>query len=219
MNLSLGDLCSTASAFAGGRGDLSLSEVSRYVNIAYGEVAQVYGHRPPQAIAVSSTTSGENRYATPSDFDAVLAFTLFQPSSTTTGSRTTNAIPLVARDAAWADSFSLPNSGVPANYVNYGSAFELYPSPNSAYSLQLRYVAKLPVLVASTDTVALDDRWGPAVAMKAAEYLCAARADVEGEALGRNRYVNYVSQVPTDQQLAQRDKRSMALRFGRNSSR
>lgn len=219
MILSLGDLCSTATAFSGGRADISLSEASRYANLAYAEIARQIGHQPAQQLAVSSTTSGEFRYATPSDFDAVLAFTLFQPSSTTTGSRTTNAIPLLARDAAWGDSWSLPNAGVPANYINYSTYFELYPSPNSAYSLQLRYTAKMPVLVASSDTVALDDRWGLAVAMKAAEYLAAARNDVEGEALARNRYINYVSQIPSDAQLAQRDKRSMSLRFGRNSQR
>lgn len=219
MNLNLGQVMSRATELASGRGDYSASDASFWANAALGEIAQVAGMRPREAIAVSSTTSGEARYSVPSDFDCVLAFTLFQPSSATTGSRQTTAVTLFQMDANWADSWSLPNRGVPTNYVNYGATFELVPSPTSAYSLQLRYAARQPVLVASTDTPALDDRWGLAWLYKTAEMLHASRNDVEGEAMARNRYVNYVSQVPSDVQLKQRDRVSMVLRYGRNRSR
>lgn len=218
MILSLGDVCSLATQFSGGRADVSLSEASRLANIAYQEVAQMYGHRPPQSIAVSSTTSGENRYATPSDFDYVTAFTIYQGSSATTGSRTTTPIPLIQRDANWVDAQTLTPSGIPSHYVNYSTYVEVWPSPNSAYSMQLRYQAKLATLVNSTDTLALDDRWHPAVAFKAAEYCAAARNYTEGEAMARNRYLSYVNTIPSDTQLKQRDRASMSLSFGRQRS-
>lgn len=213
MILSLGQLCSRATELAAGRSDWLLSDVSFWANAAIGEVSQVAGHQPTQAIATSSTTSGEMRYALPSDFDFALAFTCYQESSATTGSRQTTAITLTARDANWVDSNSLPNSGVPENYTTYGTWFELQPSPNSAYSLQLRYQSKHPTLIQSTETVALDSRWGMAILYKTVEMLEASRHNVEGEAMARNRYLNYVSQIPTDRQLTQRDRASMAMRF------
>lgn len=214
--LDLGTVCSQATNLAGGRLDWQLSEASFWCNAALQTVAQYAGHMPKEAIAVSSTTSGENRYGTPSDLDYPIAFTLYQGSSATTGSRMTTAIPLVGRDAGWADSRSLPDSGVPENYVFYSTYFELYPSPNSAYSLTLRYQSKQPTLIASTDTPALDDRWHLAWLFKTAEMLQASRNDVEGEAMARNRYLSYVAGVPTDRQLKQRDRASMTLRYTRN---
>lgn len=199
-----------------GRTDWALSDASFYANLAAQEVAQFAGHMPKEAIAVSSTTSGENRYALPSDFDYPTALTLYQGSSATTGSRATIAIPLQGRDANWADSRDLPDSGIPENYVFYSTFFELYPSPNSGYSMQLRYVARQPTLVSSTETLSLDDRWHPAWLFKTVELLQASRNDVEAEAMARNRYLNYVSTVPTDRQLKQRDRAGMALRFTRN---
>ena len=204
---------------AGGRVDWQLSDASFYANIAAQEVAQYAGHLPKEAIAVSSTTSGENRYALPSDFDYPTALTLFQGSSATTGSRMTTAIPLSGRDANWADSRSLPDSGVPENYVLYSTWIEVYPSPNSAYSMQLRYMPKHPTLIASTDTLPLDDRWHPAWLYKTVELLEGSRNNIEGEAMARNRYLSYVATVPSDRQLKQRDRNAMFLRFTGNKRR
>jgi hypothetical protein len=201
---------------AGGRSDHDLSNASFFANIALQEVSQYAGHMPREAIAVSSTTSGEGRYTAPSDLDYPIAVTIYQGSSSTTGSISTTAIPLYARDANWADARSLPDSGVPENYVFYSSYFELYPSPNSGYSFQLRYMSRQQTLIQSTETPSLDERWHPAWLYKTVEMLEASRNNVEGEAMARNRYLNYVSTVPTDRQLKQRDRASMTLRFTRN---
>jgi hypothetical protein len=215
MILSLAQLASRATEMAGGRMDWDLSNASFWVNTALQEVAQVAGHYPKEAIAVSSTTSGENRYSLPTDYDYLISAVLYEPSnSTATTSRSTLAWPLIGMDANWADGFSLPNTGVPTHYVLYGNWVELYPSPTSAQSLQMRYMSKHPVLIESTATVALDDRWHLAVLYKSVELLEASRNNVEGEAIARNRYLNYVMTVPTDRQLKQRDRNAMRLRFG-----
>jgi hypothetical protein len=215
MILSLAQLASRATEMAGGRMDWSLSDASFWINAALQEVAQVAGHQPKEAIAVSSTTSGENRYSLPTDYDYLISATLYQASnSTATASRSTLAWPLIGMDANWADSFDLPNTGIPEHYVLYGTWLELYPSPTSAHSLQMRYMTKHPTLVQSTETVILDDRWHLAVLYKSVEMLEGSRNNVEGEAIARNRYLNYVSTVPTDRQLKQRDRNSMRLRPG-----
>jgi len=215
MILSLGQVCSRATEMAGGRVDWTLSDASFYANMAAQEVSQFAGHLPKEALAVSSTTSGENRYALPSDFDYPTALTLFQGSSATTGSRMTTSIPLIGRDANWADSRSIPDDGMPENYVLYSTFFELYPSPNSGYSLQLRYVQRAPTLVDSTETLMLDDRWHPAWLYKTVELLEASRNNIEAEAMARNRYLSYINTIPSDRQIKQRDRNSMYLRFTR----
>lgn len=187
-----------------------------YVNMAYSEVYNRVGHIPLEAVAISSTTSGENRYQLPTDYNYGLAMTLYQGSnSTATLSVSTAVIRLKQHDANWVDAQTLSPSGVPESYVQYATWFELWPSPNSAYSLQLRYAVKPQTLVASTDTLLLDERWQSAVLYKTVELLEASRNNVEGEAIARNRYLNFCAITQTDKSLQQRDRNGMTLRFGR----
>ena len=206
MILNLGTIMSAATNFAGGRLDYSVSEASMYVNWAYAEVAtRINYHRGKQAIAVSSTTSGGNRIALPTDFDYATALTAYIGSGSTQSSCGTTVIPLRQRDARWIDSQTVEGDtgttnstpGIPDAYVIYSSWLELWPSPNSAYSMQLRYITKAPVLVNSTDTPVIDERWHTAILYKTIELLEGSRNNVEGELLARNRYLNYVSSTPT----------------------
>lgn len=222
--MNLGLVCSTATTFAGGRLDWALSEASLYANFALEQVSVAAGanHKPREGLAISSTTSGGNRIAFPTDFDAPLAFTLYAGStSTNTTSRTTTEYPLKQRDSAWVDAQpSQFIGGIPEAYVPYSTWLELYPSPNSAYSLQLRYVANQPTLINSTDTPSLTAKWHQAWLYKTIEVLEGSRNNVDGEALARNRYLNYVTTLETDKALMQKDRRSQTLRpgFGMNSS-
>lgn len=214
--MNLGTLMSTATKFAGGRSDWDSSEASLYVNMACSEIKSRQGitHTPIEGIAISSTTSGENRIAFPPDFDYPLGLSCFAGSaSTDTGSHTTSITILQPRDAGWFDAQTLA-IGVPENYVYYGTTIELYPSPNSAYSLQLRYATKLPTLVASTDTPLLDEKWHTAVLYKTVELLEASRNNVEGEAVARNRYLNYVTTTMSDAAAKQKDRKGMYVRYG-----
>lgn len=218
MAFSLGQLCSFATKMAGNRDDWNLSEASYWANQAYATIYNRIGHTPLEAVAVSSTTSGENRYQLPTDYAYGIALTLFQGSTstdTTGASNSTAVIRLKQRDAGWMDAQTLSPIGVPEAYEQYATWFQLWPSPNSAYSLQLRYAVKPQTLVQSTDTVALDERWHAAVLYKTVELLEASRSNVEGEAIARNRYLNYVVTIPTDPAFKQRDRSSMQLRFGK----
>src|SRR5690348_13115052 len=143
--LTLGQCISNATMLAGGRNDWLTSEASFWANQALEQVARAQGarHKPPETLYQSSTTSGGYRIALPSDFVAPLAFTLWVGSnSTNTVSRQTNAVPLIQRDSGYGDAQSDRYlGGIPENYVPWGAFFELVPSPNSAYSFDLRYVA------------------------------------------------------------------------------
>lgn len=211
--MNLGQLCSFATTFSGGRNDVQLSEASLYANMAYSEVRTRAGlkHTPVEALAVSSTTTGENRIAVPPDFDFATSLTLYIGSSSTIStSHTTAVIQLTPKSVAWIDEQPLA-SGEPLYYAPYGTSIEFYPSPNSAYSAVLRYNAQTATLVDSTDTPNLDERWHTAIAHKTAEIVAASRGDTDNEALARNRYLNYVTGTRTDASDKQQDKRGMTL--------
>src|SRR3990167_9506584 len=209
--LNLGQIASTATTFAGGRNDWALSEASLYVNLAMFEVASRIQHQPLEALAYSSTTSGGNRIAVPADFDHVIALTIQAGSSSTaTSSHATTLYPMKQADARWIDTQALA-IGIPESYVPYATWIEVYPSPDSAYTMQLRYRTKIATLVDSTSTPTLDERWHAAVLYKAVELLEASRNNVEGEALARNRYLSYMAGTPTDRALNQRDRTGMTL--------
>lgn len=215
--LNLGEVCSRATTLAGGRGDWQLSEASFWANLALEQVSVIAGahHKPREGLAISSTTSGGNRIALPTDFDYPIALTLYQGSTSTATSRTTYEVPLKQRDAAFVDAQPNQfNGGIPEYYVWYSTWLELMPSPNSAYSLQLRYGARQPTLIDSSSTPDLDAKWHQAWLYKTNELLEASRSNPEGEALARNRYINYVQTIETDRALSQHDRRGMTLRFG-----
>ena len=219
---SLGVLASRATEIAGGRADWGLSDASFYVNQAYFEVGTRIGFTALEALATSSTTSGENRIALPPDFHSTIALTMYVGSSSTaSSSNATQTFPLRQRDERWMDAQNLngtadgSTSGIPEAYNQFSTWFELWPSPNSAYSLQLRYYAKPVTLVASTDTPNLDERWHAAVLYKTVELLEASRNNLEGEAIARNRYLSYMVSTPTDAALKQRDRTGMTLRYVR----
>lgn len=223
MILSLGQCMSLATKLAGGRDDFTASEASAWANLGLEQIYMASGahHTALEAIAISSTTSGGNRIGLPTDFAAPIAFTMYVGSSSTAStSHTTTSVSLKQRDVSWADAqANQVTGGVPSDYVLYGGWAELFPSPNSAYSLTLRYTAEAPILVDSSATPALSPRFHQAWLYKTTELLHAARNDVDGEALARNRYMNYVETLQTDRGNRQQDRRSMSVRVMAPGSR
>lgn len=203
MNLNLQQISSIAVGFNQGRTDYSPSEVSFYANVALVEVATRIPMKPLEALAVTSTTSGENRMALPPDFEYAisLSYTTMSPPWTPT---------LTMVEGYQLDS-TCTIQAPPSRFAVYSDWMELQPVPDSSYSLQLRYGATMRAMVASTDTPNLSERYHYPVALKTAELLSAARNDAEQEALNHQRYLDYMGSTPSDMALRQRDKASMGV--------
>lgn len=209
MILTLADTCSRATMMAGGRNDWALSEASFYANMALQEVATRVRHTPLEALAYSSTTSGENRIGLPSDFYAPLAMSNLSTWGVVGGRQ------LRWVDAAWMDS-QTTQSGEPEAIAWYGNWLELWPSPDSSYSVGFRYLGRQRTLVASTDTPQLREDWHPGWLYKTVSLLEASRSNPAGEAIAENRYLRYMTSTENDQALRQKTRTGMTMRYLRN---
>ena len=159
MLLNLGDVISLSTTFAG-RSDFSTSEVSRLANIALTEIANRLHFNPKEATALSNITGAgdERRVGLPSDFDYAVGLKFWSTSTDDQGeNQLDDEYDLDIVDSVMLDSFS-STTGTPLRYTIFGGSIELDPIPGSRGSLVLRYTAKQPTLLVSTETPALDER-------------------------------------------------------------
>jgi hypothetical protein len=194
----LQQLNSRVSRAVGRRADISESDLSFWVNEAYQEVTEVAPHILREAIAVSSTTSGENRIALPSDFREPRVLSWL----TNIGSQRT----LQQVSGRYADAnFDRNAQGVPEKYVLWNDWIELLPSPNSAWSLQWRYISRATSMVSRTDVPSISTPWRRAIYLKAKELIFSEHlGDLDRAALARDQYLDLVRLLPDERALRQR---------------
>lgn len=213
---SLQQLVSHATRLAG-NAEIIASDASEYVNVAIAQVAQLAAiqHSPKECVVFASTTTSDNRLAYPTDYDYSLGAKVGVPGSWSTAtSRTTRWVPLPKEPSPWGDPYQSDTSGQPTKYAEFATWFELRPSPDSAYSVELRYVKKLSELTLSTATPSLDEQWGWAVVCKAAELIAAFGSNETAERQNARRYSEYITTVRVDQGKRRMDERGQHMRPG-----
>lgn len=208
MILTLGQVLSHSTNFCG-RSDIVTSNASFYANLALEEVYTAVFHKPMEAFAVSSTTSGENRLALPTDYDYLIEAPVISNVSN-------YPYPLVPASPMEFDSLCSA-TGIPTRYMTYGNELELWPMPDSAYSLQMRYGSKHRTLVESVETCLLDEKWHAGWMWKTASLVCASKNNYEGMQLADQSYMNYMTSRPSDRQKTQTIKQGMSLRVARKA--
>ena len=205
----LAGITSRATARLGNRTDITLSDASFWANEALREVSDSLGHDLREGLAVSSTTSGENKITKPSDF---YALTNLSNLSASQGDKRvllrTSVDQIDSKDTA---------SGAPTKFLEYNNWIELYPMPDSAYSLQLRYEKQLTELVATTDLPSVATRYRPAIMYKTAELLASnVIMSPEIAAAARGDYINHMASQPSDLALRQRSREGMSVQYRRD---
>lgn len=202
---------SIATGNVGRRDDISASIVSRMVNEAYFDVFYASNPQEGERIAVSSTTTGVQRIELPSDYLEPISAALIYRSDSTASSTHSSHVTLRLVSPEMIDGRNPQPSAVPEDICFFNSWAELYPSPNSAYSFQLRYRAHPEDLVSTSSVPSLSTPWRRAVVIKTEELLWQYLQNAEGVQNAQMRYLDYVSRIETD--LARRQKSSQ-LRSG-----
>lgn len=164
MPWTLRDIMSEATTVAKMSGtDIQPSRVSFYANQAQRDVANRIQQVEYERLATSSTSSGDDKMFLPTDCERVLNLSF----DTWSGNLNIPQRNLQDIDAqSWGTQ-----TGTPEFYVSYATWLELYPSPNSAYSLLMRYVARLSDMTSLDAIPSVDTRYHQAVMFKTAEYL------------------------------------------------
>ena len=180
----LGTILSEATQIIGNRSDIATSRVSFYANMAAIDIQIAFEPLDLEGIAFSSTTSGENKIALPTDFYAILDL-----------SNLSITPPQLLTKWNWYDVDSVQTElGTPTNYVSYQSYLQLWPSPDSSYSLQLRYQVRPSVMTDTTAIPSFDTRVGMLWLYKTAEYLADSVKDYETSSMMRNKFLTLLPQ-------------------------
>src|SRR2546427_10446770 len=196
---------SEATSLIGNRADIAGSTVSLYANQAALDINFAVEPLDVESIAVSSTTSGQNRITLPTDFYAMLSLSNLSISP---------FMLLTKKNYMDVDS-STTQLGKPHDYVLYDGWMELWPSPDSSYSLQMRYQARPSVLTNTTALPSFDTRFGIAWLYKTAAYCAWHVKDFETAGLMDQKYIAELARIPSDLALRQRDRtgQNIALRI------
>lgn len=196
----LGQIMSLATLRAGRRADLSASDVSAAVNMAGTEVAAREVDASLESVTTLSVESAYDDYLVPlpSGFLEPISVTLIQPSNSTAASAVSSWRTLTPISVAEIDASGSSTTGVPTSFAFYGHSLELFPSPNSDFSLQLRFRQGWAELTEEGDVPSLSTPWRQAVLYKTEEHLHRILQDGQGEALAQRRYLDYVSSLKDD---------------------
>jgi len=195
----LGDLTSKATTALGNRTDITLSVASFWANAAMAEVInEIQPSFDMEAIAVSSTTVNENKITLPSDFHEMITLSNTSPSGHPDLLNQIN----VDQGAAFSNY-----SGIPTEYALFSSWLELYPIPDSAYSLELKYYKQPSEMTATTSVPSVATRYRFGVFLKTKEMLAQnVILDSEAAAIARNEYVSFMNSQANDQALRLRNQ-------------
>jgi hypothetical protein len=165
------------------------------VNLAWEEVARIAPHVLHERVAVASTTSGDYRVTLPSDFDSPINLSIF---TTDSGSGKT----LTMVNPSYMDESSFWPVGEPQRYMLYSNWLELHPAPDnndsSDYSLQIRYRSFATDLIDETDVPSCSTDWRKAILYATEAEVWAYVNNPTQEAIARQRYINHVAQVKSD---------------------
>lgn len=207
--LTLAQVISRATELAGGRLDWASSDASFYANQAVGYIARTAGvqHRSLESSYATTIGSGVSRMLLPTDYNFAVAVSI---GSTVAASGSTQWRVLGKRDIGWADTYAGrldSTTGQPQAYCEYAERFEIVPSPNSSYSIVLRFQRQPEELTSSSSTLSLHEQWHWAAVLKTAELLAMSRSDFEMEQIARNRYIDYMSTLLPDQDKKWMDQR------------
>lgn len=201
----LGAVMSQATSVIGNRYDITASVASLYANQAALDVQLAVEPLQLEGLAVSSTTSGENKITLPSDFYSIINVSNLSTSP---------SFPITAWNSNDIDAATaFPSGGAPVAYVLYGTWMELWPSPNSSYSIQLRYQTRQNVLEALTDLPSFDTRFGSAWMHRTAFYLANSVKDYETAAWQNQLFMSQIASIPSDLALRQRDRSGAHITF------
>ncbi len=202
MNLTLTQIMSLMTTQVGARKDVTTSELSLWANIALDELCARVEMQSLQSTVYSSTTSGTSTITIPTDCHYVTAVSNLSLAGSGRTLEPSNYLEIDSGTTA---------VGIPKLWALYDNQIMLHPSADSMYSFQIRFQEKVPPLLTSAGTPAIDPKYHMAVAYRGAAIMAQMRGDQENEAVCQARYLSYVGSVPSDRAVQQQARFSLSM--------
>lgn len=208
MPWTLETLMSEATTISGTSPEVAVSRVSQLVNQATRDLATRLPHVEFEVYASGSMVSGQDKLYLPDDVETLVALS-FDTGASGTGGR------VIRQASPWElDAKSDgTTAGVPMMYLSFASWVEFYPSPDSSYSIVLRYRKRLSEITSLTAIPSVDTRYHQAVLLKTVEYLHLRKGEYDKVAAARALYEQELRQVPNLYAQRQQDRAGMGLRY------
>lgn len=203
------EITSQATKRLGDRFDISQSDASFWANQAYLEVANMAPHDALETIRFSSFTTGAPvRQRLPEDFNEPMTLSLVSWGADGPGTRREVGSRSTIQRIGPRDFADLSaTSGEPQKYMLYDTFVEVWPSPNSNYSLELRYKEYPSVLTGCGSKLRLSPPWRSAVLYRTEQRLAELIGDDTHAVRARNEFASYVQTLDSD--LAKRQKEKL----------
>lgn len=208
LQWTLGQIVSHATQALGNRGDVALSDASFWANEAQRQTWDFVPHNAKEAIAISSTTSGGNRITLPSDFEEMLDLSNLS---------ITPPQPILPTNYVLADSWTT-TLGSPSRYVEFNNWLELVPSPDSSYSIQMRYRKLCSTMTALTDVPSIATKFRYPIFLKTKQLLAEhVTFDAAQAVAASSEFVNYMNALPNDRALRLREQHYLGVSIPRGN--
>ena len=187
-NWNLKELMSAATARIGHRADIAKSDVSFWVNVAYAEVAEAAEHNELQRLAITSVASGDSRIEMPENASQVLNLSYFTENMTSA-----KTLERIAPEAM--DSVGFHPHAQPRRYAEYNDWLTLWPSPDSGYSIIMRYKSYASDMLGEAEIPSVASDMRKAILYLAESHLHDLIGNEEEAMLAQGKYHNYISSV------------------------
>lgn len=208
MAWSLRDLLSEATSIAGTPPGLPVSRISQLANQAIRDIAGRLPSVELEEVATGSTTTSSNEATLPSDCEVILNLS-FDTDVAGVGGRCIRQAAPWELDAASDGTVA----GIPEMYISWQTWIEFYPSPDSAYSLLIRYRKRASDITSLTARSSLDTRYDQAILYKTVEYLHLRQGQYDKVAQARALYEAELRQIPNYFAVKQQNRTGMGLRY------
>jgi hypothetical protein len=209
------DLCEIMSAVTarlGDRWDLPASTVSFWVNQAYQVVANMAHHDGQEVIRWSSMSTGathfDQRIPLPPDYnEPIVLSTISWDDSRATGflRKSGTTMTELSNEEFEALDSAATSENPPTHWTQYGRWTEVWPSPSSNYSLQLKYKQYPSDMTDCGIFPFVSPPWRFAIVLKAEHLVAELIGDDQRAAIANNRFVAYTNSLDDDKAKRQKN--------------
>lgn len=174
------------------------TKIENWINDTRRDISTKYNFHYLYTEATVSTVAGSSYYPYPSDYLDKLAIFC--------GGRKLSKVPAhffeeLVSTTSTGDIWSA--SGDPIYYIERGSEFQLYPTPDAVYTLDLRYYAQPADFTASGDYDDMSNLYPDAIIYGACERAAIYLEDDQGEAKFHKRYIDKIQELIANEKRQQ----------------